>query len=160
LSATDLTSCLSLVERTSRADYEASSIGWHPVRKRREMSDADMRYLLARRADAETGTGIEGFCSFMFTHEDGVAVVYIYEIHLEAVARGCGLGARLLGLVEGMGRDVGVEKCMLTCFRRNERAVEWYELMGYGVDEYSPRDKVLRGGKVKKCDYLILSKRL
>ena len=87
-------------------------------------------------------------------------VVYCYEIHLEECVRGMGVGGRLMGVLEEVGRRAGVEKAMLTVFRRNEGAVGFYEGLGYGVDEYSPRPKKLRNGVVKEVDYLILSKSL
>lgn len=96
----------------------------------------------------------------MFTHEDGQPVVYVYEIHVSKRVRGCGLGKHLLGMVEDMGRSVGVNKSMLTVFRSNQKTIDWYHHLGYVVDEYSPADKVLRGGKIKQSDYLILSKNL
>lgn len=45
----ELSTCFNIIERTSRKDYEASAWGWHPKRKRNEMREVDMRYLLVRR---------------------------------------------------------------------------------------------------------------
>ncbi|KAF6234827.1 hypothetical protein HO173_007047 [Letharia columbiana] len=59
-----------------------------------------------------------------------------------------------------MGRKAGVEKAMLTVFKRNKAAMQFYERLGYEEDEYSPRPKKLRNGVVKELDYLILSKSL
>ena len=103
---------------------------------------------------------VGGFLSFMLTWEDGVEVVYCYEIHLEEGVRGKGWGRRLMGLLEEVGRRAGVEKAMLTVFRRNEAAVRFYERLGYGEDEFSPRPKKLRSGVAKEVDYLIMSKAL
>lgn len=103
---------------------------------------------------------VEGFCSFMLTYEDGCEVVYCYEVHLAPQARGLGIGKLLMGLVEGVGREVGVEKAMLTVFVENQGARRFYEGLGYEVDDYSPPARRLRGGVVKKPTYVILSKRL
>lgn len=77
-----------------------------------------------------------------------------------------------MNLVENIGRSVGVEKAMLTCFVENVGARRFYEgKMGFGVDEFSPEaegvekeeEKKLRGGRVVKMrgkGYVILSKRL
>ncbi len=118
----------------------------------------DLRYILVGRGD--WGEGVEGFLSFMLTLEDGVEVIYCYEVHLGERVRGKGVGGRLMGVLEEVGRRAGVEKAMLTVFRRNEGAVGFYERLGYGVDEYSPRPRKLRGGVLKEVDYLIMSKRL
>ncbi|KAG8625488.1 hypothetical protein KVT40_007239 [Elsinoe batatas] len=166
LSDPDLEACLALVEETSSKDYAASAMGWHKGRKRREMRDRDMRYLIVRDSTPEGdqtrgGTAsVAGFLSFMLTHEDGLPVIYVYEVHLKPSIRKSGVGKQLMNLVEHIGASVGVDKSMLTVFRSNDKAVKWYERLGYTVDEYSPPDKKLRGDKVKQADYLILSKTL
>ncbi|KAJ5509379.1 hypothetical protein N7527_011522 [Penicillium freii] len=101
-----------------------------------------------------------GFLSFMVTYEDGKEVVYCYEIHLSPAARGRGVGTLLMGQMEGIGRAVGLEKSMLTVFKSNEIARRFYERLGYEVDEYSPRPRMLRNGTILDVDYLILSKGL
>lgn len=154
-----LTSCMTLVEKTSGEAYKSSSFGWHPTRKRKEMEDKDMRYIVVYPENSSTNA-MAGFLSFMFTHEDGQPVVYIYEIHVEEVMRGRGLGGHLLRMVESIGTSVGVYKTMLTVFRSNDKTVKWYNKEGYDVDEYSPPEKKLRNGTVKRADYLIMSKSL
>lgn len=232
----ELSRCFEIIERTSRADYEASAWGWHPKRKRNEMREADMRYLLVRRrgdkdlmspihsgkettsmepwhtnieeketlleitadgqervlkpdaqqdvapsavrqgaleegdntasaSDTSTAydsstTPILGFMSFMLTREEGQDVVYIYEIHLLEEIRRQGLAGHLFDIVERIGTITGMEKSMLTVFRSNSHAREHYTRRGYEVDECSPGPKRLRGGVVKKADYVIMSKRL
>ena len=118
----------------------------------------DLRYLLV--VDASPSGEVAGFLSFMLTWEDGVEVVYCYEVHLEERVRGQGVGARLMGRMEEAGREAGVGKAMLTVFRRNTGAVRFYERLGYGEDEFSPRARKLRSGVVKEVDYLIMSKSL
>lgn len=51
-----------------------------------------------------------------------------------------------------------VEKAMLTCFVRNKSALKFYEKLGFSKDDYSPRERKLRGGKVVIPDYVILSR--
>lgn len=186
LNEADLKACLALVEETSGDDYRASAIGWSATRKAQEMNDEDMRFLLVRsrtplqsnndandnhddkydtdedgdKTIAAHDAPLQGFLSFMLTYEDGHPVIYIYEIHLKPDVRGAGLGRHLMRTVEAIGASVGVDKSMLTVFRRNASARRWYERLGYGVDEYSPQPKRLRGGRVKEADYVILSKTL
>jgi ribosomal protein S18 acetylase RimI-like enzyme len=47
----DIDTCIGLVERTSGDDYRASRIGWNSRRKREEMMDKEMMYLLVRQGD-------------------------------------------------------------------------------------------------------------
>jgi ribosomal protein S18 acetylase RimI-like enzyme len=53
LSKGDLEACLSLIEETSGHDYKASSVGWNPRKKREEMLDGDMMYILLRQSAAD-----------------------------------------------------------------------------------------------------------
>lgn len=70
-----------------------------------------------------------------------------------------GLGRRLMGLILSMGRNLpSVDKVMLTCFVSNERASAFYGKLGFQVDESSPGDRKLRGGRVVTSDYVIMSR--
>lgn len=167
ISPTDLEACLDLIELTSGDAYTASGGGWSRPTKRKEMKLPDMKYIIVRgsptgAADEPSSSrdSVLGFLSFMVTYEDGMEVVYCYEIHLSASARGKGLGKLLMDRMEEIGRRVGLEKAMLTVFKSNTTAREFYRRGGYVVDEYSPKPRRLRNGTVKEFDYEILSKRL
>ncbi|KAI9879722.1 MAG: hypothetical protein M1830_007507 [Pleopsidium flavum] len=156
---TDFDSCFHLVESTSSCAYAASSIGWSPAKKRKEMRLPDLRYLLVRSSD-DRDNAVKAFLSFMLTYEDGHEVVYCYEIHVSPSLRGCGLGKHLMRTMEVVGTRVGIEKAMLTVFMANDWAIEFYANLGYREDEYSPKPRKLRGGKLKMADYVILSRGL
>jgi ribosomal protein S18 acetylase RimI-like enzyme len=161
----DFEACFALIEQTSSDDYTSSSVGWSPIKKRKEMRLPDMRYMLLRRQAPPTlldGKRIPvlGFVSFMTTYEDGKEVLYCYEIHVDSSLQGQGLGGQLMGFLEEIGRRIGLEKVMLTVFKANGSAVRFYEKLGYHIDEFSPQPRTLRNGTVKEPDYLILSKRL
>lgn len=159
----ELDACLGLVHATSGHDYAASAMGWNPRRKRDEMLDADMMYLLLRPAPAVQGChdAILGFTSFMFTHDDPPhqdrPVLYIYEIHLHERLRGQGLGPRLIQFVENVARACHIRKTMLTVFTANTRAKGMYHSLGYSRDECSPDDRTTRN-KVIPAEYVIMSK--
>lgn len=171
LSEDELSSCFSLIETTSRADYEPSSFGWHPKRKRREMLEEEMRYLLVMEPatiqsettppNGKTSNSLAGFLSFMMTHDSmpSMPVLYIYEIHLDERLRRSALGSHLMALAESIAVKVGVEKVMLTCFLSNEKALHFYRGRNYEKDVCSPDDRRTRK-KVVKVDYAILSKKV
>lgn len=50
------------------------------------------------------------------------------------------------------------KKVMLTCFISNLNGLKFYEKIGFMKDDFSPRDRTLRGGKVVRPDYVILSR--
>lgn len=154
--------CFNLIETTSRKDYEASNWGWHPKRKKREMKEEEMRYIVVRKPNTPPGEDdFEGFLSFMITHDStpAVPVLYIYEIHLTEAVRGKGLGLHLMNLVESIARKVGVKKVMLTCFLSNTKALDFYKHCGFRKDVCSPGDRKTRN-KIVKVDYVIMSKEL
>lgn len=70
-----------------------------------------------------------------------------------------GLGRRLMGYLMDVGDHISsVEKVMLTCFVSNASGLKFYEKLGFDKDDYSPRERKLRGGKVVIPDYVILSR--
>ncbi|KAL8993907.1 MAG: hypothetical protein Q9169_005998 [Polycauliona sp. 2 TL-2023] len=152
----DFEACFDLIASSSANAYAASGVGWSPVKKRKEMKLPDLRYLLLRDSDMQ----VKGFLSFMSTYEDGVEVVYCYELHLAPEVQKQGLGKHLMGLMETVGSKAGMEKSMLTVFVENEAAMGFYTRLGYTKDDYSPEPRKLRNGKVKLPTYVILSKPL
>jgi ribosomal protein S18 acetylase RimI-like enzyme len=159
-----------LIEQTSRSDYESSTFGWHPRRKRKEMLEPEMKYLLVRSRGAEptidrtsksgvVDTSVLGFLSFMVDHDSSptVPVLYIYEIHLSESLRGLGLGNHLMQVTERLANNMGLDMVMLTCFLCNKKAHHFYTDRGFGKDACSPADRKTRN-KVIAVDYVIMSK--
>ena len=159
LSPADLKACFSLIQETSADMYRNSSTGWSPAKKRKEMALPDMRYLIVKRRQSNTSqsdgdkaigsiqescsttpdrrkdqsaepSNVGAFLSFMLTYEDGHEVVYCYELHVSIALRCCGLGKKLIGMMEDIGRRIGVEKAMLTVFLENDGAVKFYHRSG------------------------------
>jgi ribosomal protein S18 acetylase RimI-like enzyme len=158
----DLEACFNLIEHTSGDDYKASSIGWKPKKKKEEMKDKAMMYLLLKQGDSGSGA-LVGFISFMITTDDPPhqreEVVYIYEVHLDDSLRGRGLGSRLIRFVEEATLRCGILKTMLTVFKSNAGAKGLYEKLGYSKDDCSPEDKVVRR-RIIEAEYLIMSRLL
>ncbi|KAK5659264.1 hypothetical protein OQA88_1356 [Cercophora sp. LCS_1] len=158
ITESELQACLSLIEETSRKDYENSSGKWHPEKKLKEMKAPELRYILVR--DRET-QAIHGFTSLMPTYEEGQPVVYCYEIHLKPGLQGTGLGSLLMNFHTTVAMNLPpVTKVMLTCFLSNQRGLDFYKKIGFEIDEISPVPRKLRFGKVFTPDFSILSKRV
>ncbi|WEW59270.1 N alpha-acetyl-transferase [Emydomyces testavorans] len=161
--------CFDLLRLTSAETYRTSRNGWSPAKKKAEMKLPDMRYLLLLRQGSEAlqdheesaeDRDLGGFLSFMTTYEDGIPVLYCYEIHLSPRLQHKGIGKQLMCIFEDIGRNIGLEKEMLTVYKSNEAGIKFYERLGFAEDEYSPRPMKLRNGHVKAFDYMILSKSL
>lgn len=170
LAPDEVNACLDLISSTSLAHYKESSFGWNPRRKKREMKEDEMRYLLVRttsnieskdpgRSQSANEGEIQGFLSFMLTHDSTppVPVLYVYEIHLLPHLRKFGLGAHLMRVAEDIAAATGMEKVMLTCFVANERAYEFYKRRAYEKDVCTPKDRITRK-KIVKADYVIMSR--
>ncbi|KAK5992811.1 N-alpha-acetyltransferase 40 [Cladobotryum mycophilum] len=156
LSAEELKSCFEVIESTSGNDYRGSSLGWHPAMKGKEMRSPDLRYILVK----DESNIIKGFTSLMPTFENHEQVVYCYEIHLLPELQRTGLGKKLLGYLMTIAENIpSTEKVMLTCFTSNSSGLKFYDKMGFTTDDFSPRERKLRGGKVVMPDYVILSRR-
>lgn len=151
----DLDQCFSLVCDNLKSCYENSSWGWHPDQKREELAEPDTRYLIVR----DTTDTMRGFLSFQMIAEEDVAIIYCWELQLSPDIRGRGVGKNLMHVMHDIARTNGLEMAMLTVFTANEIACQFYNKLGYEVDESSPKDRILRGRKVR-ADYAILSRPL
>ncbi|KAI0421837.1 acyl-CoA N-acyltransferase [Xylaria grammica] len=155
LSSSDLDACYSLIEETSRADYESSTTGWKPVKKIAEMKSPELRYILVKNPEGI----VRGFTSLMPTYEEGEPVVYCYEIHLKTELQRTGLARLLMSFLGSVASHTPpIKKIMLTCFLSNQRALKFYESAGFSPDPISPVPKKLRYGREFVPDYVIMSK--
>ncbi|GAB1317366.1 hypothetical protein MFIFM68171_07576 [Madurella fahalii] len=156
LSEEELQACFSLIEQTSRKDYENSAGKWHPKKKLAEMRSPELRYILVKEKDTQA---IRGFTSLMPTYEEGEPVIYCYEIHLQSELQGTGLGSLLMSFHSAVAANLPpVTKVMLTCFLSNQRGLAFYEKLGFEKDDISPGPRRLRYGKTFTPDYVIMSK--
>lgn len=163
--------CFKLLKSTSAEAYKNSCNGWSPAKKKIEMKLPDMRYMVLVRKRSKTETSednkrlledgdLGGMLSFMTTYEDGLPVLYCYEVHLAPRLQHQGLGKQFMRIYEDIGRNIALDKAMLTVYKSNESGVKFYERLGFVEDEYSPKPMRLRNGHVKDFDYMILSKPL
>ncbi|KAI8264841.1 hypothetical protein K4K53_000126 [Colletotrichum sp. SAR 10_77] len=158
MSVDEMQACFDMVEFTSGADYRASSWGWKPAAKIKEMRSPELRYVLVKESGSER---LCGFTSLMPTFEEGEAVVYCYEIHLLEELRGTGMGRKLMDYLVAVAESIPiVEKVMLTCFVANKAARGFYEKLGFARDATSPVERKLRFGKVFVPDYVIMSRKI
>lgn len=171
-----LESCMKLFEENMGELYKRSSWGLDLPAKADELRHRKARFLLAfadgeKDEDATTtnnkengeervrqGGELASFVHFRFCYDDEdepeYAVLYVYEIHVDAKFQRKGVGARLMSVLESIAKAAGLEKVVLTVFKNNVAATEFYtNSLDYQVDESSPS----RHGD-KSADYEILSK--
>ena len=147
--------CLLLFENNMGNMYRNSSWGLDMEAKSEEMKHEKARYLLA----IDNDENLAGFVHFRFEYDDdespSCAVLYIFEIQIEADYRRCGLGKQLMGIAERIGREQSMTKVVLTVFKTNQQAMGFYtKKLQYEIDELSPS----KFGE--NADYEILSLKL
>ncbi|TPX70910.1 hypothetical protein SpCBS45565_g01393 [Spizellomyces sp. 'palustris'] len=150
----------------------AKDTGWSDQDKLAEMSEEHAMYLIAQASDGQ----LVGFLYFQFVMEDYCAddnesgedssddkeeeqipVIYCYELQLESSFQRNGLGAHFMRILEEVGRKYRMEKSMLTVFKSNEAAINFYRQLGYDVDGISP-SKHLPPRRAARISYEIFSK--
>lgn len=149
--------CLQLFEDNMSDLYSKSSWGLDMKEKQEELQHENAKFLVVTTSDDPDD--LLAFCHFRFDWNDDdeptEAVLYVYEIQVDERMRRAGLGRRLMTILELMARQAGLNKTMLTVFKDNTAAWNFYtKKLKYKVDETSPS---LYGEEV---DYEILSKRV
>lgn len=135
LNKEDIEWAFDLTKHNMQLLYENSTWGWSDKKKRDEMTEDKAWYLLAKN---ESGKAV-AFSHFRFDLEEGEEVLYCYEIQVESDARGKGLGKFLMQILEMMAHRAQMKKVMLTVFKENERANNFFSnIMKFQTDETSP----------------------
>ena len=137
LSKPDRDAIFTLLETNMRSFYEATW-GWDMEAKMKEIFDPGAFFLLVHAAD---GT-LVAFSMFKFSWDDEeepeFPVLFCYELQVSALFQGCRIGRRLMEIEKEISNKRNMWKVMLTCFKINSRALEFYKKIGFDVDVNSP----------------------
>lgn len=115
-----------LMERNMKQMYEQSDWGWNWITKQNELTESTAWYLIA----TFDGKHI-GFSHFRFDIDNGVEVLYCYELQLEQTARRKGLGCFMMQALESMAFQNKMQKVVLTVFKHNPAAIPFFHTLGY-----------------------------
>ncbi|KAI5064006.1 hypothetical protein GOP47_0020676 [Adiantum capillus-veneris] len=153
---------------------------WHEEEKvkEREMVVENALYIFARanvldhhsedeaRNDRENssvslwmgaGAPIVAFAQYRFVMEEEVPVLYVYEIQLEKIVQGKGLGKFLMQLLELIARKNNMMAIVLTIQKRNVAAMRFYtNKLSYKISSISPSR--VNPLEYADCTYEILCK--
>lgn len=129
--------CLGLFERNMGAFYRNSSWGLDMDEKALELKHEKARFLLL--TDDEN---LAGFVHFRFSYDDeeypSCAVLYVHEIQIDETSRRQGLGKKLMDITETIASKAEMTKVVLTVFKANKAAMNFYQDLEYSIDESSP----------------------
>lgn len=70
--------------------------------------------------------------------EEEIEVAYCYELQVRPDLHRAGLGGVMMAILERIASANRMRKVMLTVFTDNERAMRFYQRLGYTVDRISP----------------------
>lgn len=151
-----------LFEQNMKSMYEDEGT-WNRAEKEEELWHEDSRFLCLFDHGKEGSAAAEedrlvGFIMFRFDTETCLAndpllkefnckrsrrlpVIYCYEIHINSRCHSLGLGSALVQAMEILGSQTGMAKCMLTVFKSNESARNFYQKRGYVKDGICPTDE-------------------
>lgn len=131
LSATDLQFAFELLKSNMRELYADE---WSDVEKRKELTHSDARYLIGSIDDEAVA-----YLCFRFTLEEKVPVLYVYELQLQHSVHRQGVGRWMMAIIERIGREHNMMGVLLTCFRHNRPAMDFYmQRLSYSVCAISP----------------------
>lgn len=127
--AIDLTEC------NMKTLYESCAWGWNKNKKVEEMTDDSAWYVVA--TDDVKGIPL-GFSHFRFDMDYGEPVLYCYEVQVDVGVRRCGIGSRLLEILETIARGTQMHCIRLTVLTHNITSSQFFASCGYTLDKTSP----------------------
>ncbi|XP_063921638.1 N-alpha-acetyltransferase 40 [Zophobas morio] len=125
----------SLTKRNMQIKYEQCSWGWNDAKKMEELFDEAAWYLVAQSADKT----LLGFSHFRFDIDEGLEVLYCYELQLEPAVQRKGLGKFMMQILELVAFKNNMKKVVLTILKNNHYS-KFFRALNYVVDESSPVD--------------------
>ncbi|KAF7273542.1 N-alpha-acetyltransferase 40 isoform X2 [Rhynchophorus ferrugineus] len=140
---------LNLTRKNMQLRYEQCSWGWNEAKKTEELYDEAAKYLIAK---SSIDGSYLGFTHFRFDLEEGIEVLYCYELQLENHIQRKGLGKFLMQVLELMAFKNNMRKVVLTVLKNNPHS-KFFKAIGYELDECSPVDD-----EEESYPYEILSK--
>lgn len=160
---------MSLFESLMRDMYENSSWGWNQQEKLAEWKHPRTRIVLVVKRPAgdafdniifnelpkdEETDELIGFMCFRFEigADKSECALYVYELHVHPDYQRQGLGDELMRWARCFGTEFKMDKIMLTTFRCNSPALQFYSKLKFTTDKSSPA--------INESDYTILSSKI
>lgn len=160
LSPQKLVQAYDLFEKNMGDLYKSSSWGLKKEEKIAELTHPLAKFLWVEEdtsnVDNVKDAPLRAFVHFRFCMDDdevpSCVCLYVYEIQVASTSSRQGLGRNLMQCCEQMARDARMDKVILTTFKSNKNAMQFYQNLSYTVDETSPSQHQ------QPADYEILSK--
>eukprot|EP00889_Picochlorum_renovo_P001873 jgi/Picre1/28903/NNA_004299.t1 len=110
---------LDLTRTHMKSMYEACpGWGWDDTGKRAEFEHQDARFLVV--FDMKKNETPVAFAHIRFEVEEGLPILYVYELQVCTSSQGCGLGTWLMQHVQAIAKDRKLTRIMLTVFAQTQ----------------------------------------
>nr|CAH7763757.1 unnamed protein product [Callosobruchus chinensis] len=106
-----------LTKKNMQLKYEQCSWGWNDKTKQEELSDEAAWYLIARNVDDGK---LLGFSHFRFDMDEGIEVLYCYELQLDNLIQRKGLGKFMMQILELIAFKNSMKKVVMTVLKNNQ----------------------------------------
>lgn len=130
----------SIFEKNMKSYYEITW-GWDDEGKKKEMFSPQSHYIIVMNNMDDTRR-VAAFLHYQFTWDDEdeptQGVVYCFELQVESSFQRNGLGKYLMSALKDIAEYWRMSKILLTCFKANINAMQFYIRQGYLVDSSSP----------------------
>lgn len=134
---------LKIYEHKMKSFHESCSWTWDPEEKRNEFTHPSNHYIFVFDTDRQNcEEEIIGFCIVRFEYDDlddpEYPVLFCYELHVRESHMGRKIGTTVMSMLKRISTHFNMHKIMLTCFKNNIPAMEFYQKVGFGIDANSP----------------------
>lgn len=154
----NFTPFLNLISNTIGSLYETVDGPNWQVQKMSELQEKGLVYI-----SYSTTRELVAFMSIKLVLDQNIKQLYLYEIHISPEYQGNRLGTKMINLLHTIANELnklgGLYSCEatgLTVFSANQKAYEWYNLLGYRLSTGSPTDRKLRGKTIRPNYYIMI----
>ena len=123
-------------------DMYIKTWGWNKNEKLKELFSPTSKFLMIVDENDKEYESIVSFAMFRFEWDDEdepeYPVLYCYELQTSNQYQGKGIGKYLMKLLVQFQEACSMRKVMLTCFKINTTAMNFYLKNGFYIDENSP----------------------
>lgn len=135
---------MTILEENMKSYYERTSWGWNEAELNKETLSGLNRILLVSTHQnfQEVENNMVAFAIFRFDWDDEdepeYPVLYLYQLQILQNFQRRGLGKSIMDLLLQIAHKTLMRKVLLTCFKINIPAMQFYKSIGFGIDPNSP----------------------
>mmetsp|Transcript_30986 Transcript_30986/g.29598 ORF Transcript_30986/g.29598 Transcript_30986/m.29598 type:complete len:217 (-) Transcript_30986:83-733(-) len=142
-------SIFSILEENMKTWYE-KTWGWKQTEKKKEIFQSDSRFLCIYEAPESVNSSnrevankrLVAFAMFRFEWDDEDEpehpVLFCYEVQIRQDYQGLKIGRFMMDQLLKISSHWKMWKVLLTCFKINKPAMDFYFKIGFGIDTNSP----------------------